>query len=112
MPRHSAARRNKVRPHHVNVSDDVLYSPRYRDDTHIAHELGEHIIPSEPWFPDVELRADNFLPRLISNPTVAIPITVGALSGAAMGGGRGLLAGLRPIPMGMFPGWLARGCCR
>jgi hypothetical protein len=46
-------------PHHVNVSDDVLYSLRYRDDTHIAHELGEHIIPSEPWFPNVELRADD-----------------------------------------------------
>ncbi len=28
-------------PHHVSVSDDVLYSLRYRDDTHIAHQLGE-----------------------------------------------------------------------
>ncbi len=46
-------------PHHAEVSDDVLYSLRYRDDTHIAHELGEHIIPSEPWFPNVELRSDD-----------------------------------------------------
>lgn len=32
-------------PHHVRVSDDVLYSLRYRDDTHIAHERGEHAPP-------------------------------------------------------------------
>jgi hypothetical protein len=37
----------------------ILYSLRYRDDTHIAHELGEHIISSEPWFPNVELCADD-----------------------------------------------------
>lgn len=36
---------------------------------------------------------DNFLPQLLSSPTVAIPIAVGALAGAAMGGSRGLLIG-------------------
>jgi hypothetical protein len=29
-------------PHHVSVSDDVLYSLRYRDDTHIANVSSEH----------------------------------------------------------------------
>lgn len=37
--------------------------------------------------------ADWLLPQLISNPTVAMPIVVGALAGAAMGGSRGLLVG-------------------
>jgi hypothetical protein len=32
--------------HHVSVSDHVLYSLRYRDDTHIAHERGKHTIPA------------------------------------------------------------------
>jgi len=33
-------------PHRVDVSDDVLYSLRYRDDTHIARERGEHTTPA------------------------------------------------------------------
>ncbi|MGH3572220.1 MAG: hypothetical protein ACRDR6_29905 [Pseudonocardiaceae bacterium] len=34
-------------PHRVCVDDDVLYSLRYRDDSHIARERGEDI-PGEP----------------------------------------------------------------
>lgn len=35
------------RPHQVHVSDDVRFSLRYRDDDHIARELGEP--PAEFW---------------------------------------------------------------
>jgi hypothetical protein len=34
----------RLNPLPLMVSDDVLYSLRYRDDTHIAHERGEHTI--------------------------------------------------------------------
>lgn len=39
------------------------------------------------------IAVDKFLPQLMSHPVAAIPIAVGALAGAAMGGSRGLLIG-------------------